>query len=79
MMKLHHQKTHAHPKSYDLYLFSPCEAVLNLSINLNSSRRSSCGDTFFTTDFAKRFKCDILLRAWTRQISPLYPYPYPRC
>lgn len=53
MMKLHHQKTHAHLKSYDLYLFSPCEAVLNLSMNLNSSRRSCCGDTFFTTDMPK--------------------------
>ena len=42
-------KIQKHDKDYELYLFSPREAVRNLSMNLNSSLLILCGDTFFTT------------------------------
>ena len=41
---------HTKLNSYDLYLLSPKEAVLNLSMNLNSSLLNCCGDTFFTIE-----------------------------
>ena len=41
---------HTKLNSYDLYLLSPKEPVLNLSMNLNSSLLNCCGDTFFTTE-----------------------------
>ena len=57
MMKLQF-KTQKHNlvlKSYDLYLLSPLDAAINLSMNLNSCLLNCWGETFLTTATLKLF------------------------
>ena len=57
MMKLQFksQKHNLVLKSYDLYLLSPLDADINLSMNLNSCLLNCWGETFFTTATLKLF------------------------
>ena len=55
MLKLPY-KIHPITKHQTLYLFNPWVIVLYLSINLYSSRRNCCGETFLTTETVKLSK-----------------------